>query len=483
MAINLSRDIKIFVSEVDTNFTPANTFRVLPLDGYEFNQDPETENVTLSEAGATPARGQKVFNTALNPVDVSFSTYVRPFLNGANHDSVERILWEALVGDAPLGTNVVPSTLGMNIDFDGSNKNELKSLFVFLEYGAGVDKQRFKIAEVIMGQVEIDFGIDAIAQLAWSGQGLTLEPITQGQMPQTGEFTDIPANAKFIKNKLSDITLSGDYNRTPGSYSMSQAIAGLADEADDTGLASSTQFFFGVTVDSGVEQTVAVTTNAGTTSWAELLDKINASLGGATVTGVFGFGNANLTFTSATVGTSSSVNVTAGSSSDLFAALDTANSSNFAGELDDVANATDGTTTNRSYDIPITGGSLTINNNVTFLTPEDLGVVNTSIGHFTGTREISGSITAYLRSGAGETGTGRLLEDLLQVLNETTTEFNMVMRLGGANPPNIEFTMPTAHLTIPKVENEDVISTTIEFTALGTDLDTTDEMTAVYKAV
>ena len=50
----------------------------------------------------------------------------------------------------------------------------------------------------------------------------------------------------------------------------------------------------------------------------------------------------------------------------------------------------------RTYDIAITGGNITIANNITFLTPETLGVVDKSIGSFTGSRSITGSLTCYL---------------------------------------------------------------------------------------
>ena len=38
--------------------------------------------------------------------------------------------------------------------------------------------------------------------------------------------------------------------------------------------------------------------------------------------------------------------------------------------------------------ITLTGGSITISNNLSFLTPEEIGRVNAPIGHVTGTRTI-----------------------------------------------------------------------------------------------
>ncbi|MEC7223030.1 MAG: tandem-95 repeat protein, partial [Verrucomicrobiota bacterium] len=44
----------------------------------------------------------------------------------------------------------------------------------------------------------------------------------------------------------------------------------------------------------------------------------------------------------------------------------------------------------------LNGGNVTISNNITFITPEELGIVNVPIGHVTGTRSVSGSFTCYL---------------------------------------------------------------------------------------
>ena len=41
------------------------------------------------------------------------------------------------------------------------------------------------------------------------------------------------------------------------------------------------------------------------------------------------------------------------------------------------------------YTLTLTGGSITFENNITFLTPEELCRVNTPIGHVTGTRSVS----------------------------------------------------------------------------------------------
>ena len=87
MAVNLIRNAKVFFTAVDsvtgkivaaTARTAANTFELQPLDGMSFSQNTTLDTVTLSESGSTPSRGQRSFATSLDPVDWSFSTYIRP---------------------------------------------------------------------------------------------------------------------------------------------------------------------------------------------------------------------------------------------------------------------------------------------------------------------------------------------------------------------------------------------------------------------
>lgn len=87
MSFNLIRNSRMFfTTNVDPNtgvvassgFTNSNTYEIQVLDGFSFSQSTANDTVTLKEAGSAPVRGQRSFNTALQPVDFSFSTYVRP---------------------------------------------------------------------------------------------------------------------------------------------------------------------------------------------------------------------------------------------------------------------------------------------------------------------------------------------------------------------------------------------------------------------
>ena len=140
--------------------------------------------------------------------------------------------------------------------------------------------------------------------------------------------------------------------------------------------------------------------------------------------------------------------------------------------------ATDGAGTPVTQVLTLTGGSITISNNMTFLTPETLGVVNTPLGHVTGTRSISGSFTCYLNSTADSSMD--LFEHIVENKTTVTHDYDLTFNIGGAAAPNLQFAMPSCHLEVPTHSIEDVISLEVNFHALGTDIDSADEVTVKY---
>lgn len=476
MAFNLQRDAKIYVSEVSTGFTSSNTFEVRPMSGFSFNQTTTTQDISVDEAGATPSRGSKRFNTQLNPTDISFSTYIRPYKAGLNHDCPERILWEALVGKDPFGINAVSSATNVLIDFNSSNVHELKKLYLFVDYG----NAKYRIDEAVIGSADIGFDIQGIAMIAWKGNGKIMNEITTvsaSTFPSSGSYTPVPDYADFIKNKLSTISLQGSYNRTRGSQPINFTGTAMTSASAVT-LTAATVYTVNVAFNGGVAQTLTHTAT-GTDTLGSILTSLNSQIKGGSIVATYSGATANFTFYSDKYGVGSTVLITDGSTNPLISNIDN-DTSPVATAV--IGSAVAGTATSRTYDIPITGGSITLNNNITFLTPEELGVVNKSIGHFTGVRAISGNLTAYLRSGSN-TDASQLIEDLLNATTDTTTSFALTIAIGGGtNTPRVEIAMPTAHLSIPSIDTQDVISTTIDFAGIPTDLGNTDEVTIKYYA-
>jgi hypothetical protein len=354
MSFNLIRNSRMFfTTNVNTEtgvvassgFSPTNTREIQVLDGFAFSQNTTAETVTLMEGGTTPVRGQRSFNTALEPVDFSFSTYMRPADGGVSITCEESVLWNAMFATDAIG-GVAPAwtegTSAATLVATNSQSHQLQKFGVIIV----IDGVSYVIDNCALDTATIDFGLDAIAMIAWAGKGSILRQLS--------------------------------------------------------GLTATT---------------------------------------GATVT--FGGGLS---------GTSKGKNTTAPF---------------IANKLSTMTIASEIGGTGTTYTVAITGGSLTIANNLTYLTPANLGVVNRPFTYFTGTRAVSGSLTAYLR--AGSTNTAGLLSDMLA---SSTTDVDPVFAIeiqvgGSTNATRVEFEMPAAVLTIPSVSTEQVISTTINFTAQG----------------
>lgn len=351
MALNLVRNSRVFFT-TDVNATTgvvdigalesAKTFEIQVLDGFTFSQNTNQETITLNEAGSAPVRGQRSFNTSLAPVDFSMSTYMRPRRGTTNVECEESVLWAALTSAD--GAGWVAGATSSDAVFTGSNVHQLQKFGLIII----LDNVTYVIDNCVLTQATIDFGIDAIATIAWTGQGGTLR-----RLSTNGTATD-----------------------------------------------------------------------------------------GVGTTGTFGGG---------LVGSYTEKNTTA---------------PYIANKLS-TATVVSSAATPVTYQVALTGGSLTINNNVTYLIPANLGVVNTPATYFTGTRAITGTMNAYLKTGAS-TDTGALLAAMLADTSNVNPKFNVEIAIGGTgNTLKVELAMPTSMLTIPTVDVQQVVSTAINFTAQG----------------
>lgn len=388
MAVNLIRNSRVFfTTNVDSQgrvlagaykdeaqpFSTSNTWEIQVLEGMTFSQNTTVDTVTLNEAGATPARGQRSFNTALEPLDFTFSTYLRPNLASTTISCEEKVLWNAFGGAIALGTANAAWTDGTSptpgtFTVANSNKHQLQAFGLIVVF----DDLAYAFDNCALDTATIDFGIDAIAAIQWAGKGSLIRQVaiaasapTAGKVTFTG--TDVGATgaeeanakntaAKFITNKLTVLQVN---------------------------------------------------------------DAIN----------------------------------------------------DFAGS---------------DYSVPITGGSITMSNNLTYLTPANLGVVNLPITYFTGTRSITGTLTAYLRSGSNNTG-GLLQGLLANAATEINPSYAINIQMGGTSGTHVDVGIPAAMLQIPTVNTEQVISTTLTFTGQGYsstafDIDQANEVTVKYYA-
>jgi len=398
------------------NGTGANCFRIGVLDGYSFSQGSESTDVTINEAGATPSRGSKRFNDALPPAEWSFATYVRPFIHGADswravntYDMCENILWNALAGTAITGASGAAVTCeanatagsittGGNVVFTNSNKHELLKLNIYFV----LENTTYRLNDAQIGTAEIDFSIDGIAQITWSGSATTIDQVTTASEDPSKYLSIVTGSDASAQTSGNTDTYTETYNY-----------------ADSTGPSDADYL---------------------RNKLSALYLDTNAQGGGASSQG-----------------------------------LDA-----------------------RTYDINITGGSITVENNITYVTPETIGIVDKPIGSFTGSRTISGSLTMYLDTKAN--GSNQLLSDLAGATDLVSNSFDMSLLMGtnyesnkpaadradnahaagDFTGPGVEFFMPKCHLSVPAIEVGDLISVSVEFIAQGDSMLTTDEMSVKY---
>lgn len=132
------------------------------------------------------------------------------------------------------------------------------------------------------------------------------------------------------------------------------------------------------------------------------------------------------------------------------------------------------------YTTTLTGGNVTISNNMTYLTPETLGLINQPLGHVTGTRAISGNFTCYLNTPSSGASSADLFEDLIEATTKITNSFDLAFSVGGSastNIPRMVINVDTAHLEVPTHSIDDIVSLEVNFHGLPSSVDATDEYT------
>ena len=127
-----------------------------------------------------------------------------------------------------------------------------------------------------------------------------------------------------------------------------------------------------------------------------------------------------------------------------------------------------------TYVTSLTGGNITGSNNLTYLTPETIGVVNQPLGHVTGTRSIGGNVTCYLDNDTN--ASAELFEDAIEATTDITNSFSFAFDIGAGSTPYLNLTMPTCHIEVPTIMIDDVISLETNFHALPSSISGTNEI-------
>ena len=432
-----------------TGFTAGNAFELQILNGFSYSQNTETQTITVNEAGNTVSRGQRTFNTALAPVEFSFSTYIRPS-GTTTIDAEEKVLWNALLSSQPIDlTGLTVATVSAFTRTASSDTVTFTCAAANLS-GAGIAVGDVITISTITGTDAIEWNAPAILDGITAGTlaaatGIRIKylraPAGAATAPATAPTTlkihkgAITQNATAGTEAAYMLAHNGGSNKNQlQAFGMVIILDGVTYLIDNCALNQAT-------VDFGLEGIAMVQWTGNGTALRQLGTNATAAAGafGGGLTGNYTQKNTAANFITQKLAT-----VT-------------------------LASNMRGLGTSTAYNIAITGGSFSINNNIQYVTPEILGVVNSPIGYFTGTRAISGSLNAYLKTGSNTTAT--LLTDMLAgSATNTETKYALELAIGGhTNAVKVELDLPAVMLQIPTIETQDVLSTTINFTAQGFD--------------
>lgn len=477
MALNLLRNSRLFFTTavdtttgvIGTSGTAANTTEIQVLDGFSFSQNTNSETVTINEAGSTPNRGQRTFNTSLAPVDFSFSTYLRPKLTSNEVKCEESLLWNALLGDENMSST--PGTITATT-VTAPTYNSTTGVLSINGTGLAVVSSSFAVGDyvVISGVGSTDTtSDDALAfnqparVLTIGATAITLQLQNPSTAAATGTLSTTAAALKLYKSAWAPV-LTSSAGSTPQAFSLasthasnnnSLAAFGLLVNVDNVTYAIDNCALNQVTIDFGLDGIATAQWTGQATTMRQLPVNLVASAG------TISAGTFTGTYTQKVTDAGYITNK-----------LSTVSLKNVRALVDGLGNikAAAGT----KYYVALTGGSMTVNNNISYITPNVLGVVNTPVAYYTGTRAITGSLTAYLNtgtlSGTIAKGTGALLQDMLDSSTGTIEPmFAITLAIGGsANKLRVEAEMPTASITIPAIGTDQVVTTTINFTAQPT---------------
>ena len=114
------------------------------------------------------------------------------------------------------------------------------------------------------------------------------------------------------------------------------------------------------------------------------------------------------------------------------------------------------------FTFPVTALSFDYNNNITYLTPEEISALNEPIGQFTGTRAVTGSASMYLRTGDLESaGFLRNISEDSRTSSAQTSNANLI--IGGTTAPYVAFQLDACQFEFPQIATDDVVSMSVNF--------------------
>jgi hypothetical protein len=470
MALFLKRDTRVYLRK--TVGAVSAIWEIPVLDGFSFSQGNTTSEVTLNEmanASGYSKRGRRAFNDALAPAEWSFSTYIRPFKSttsysssattgtGAggsnNHHAIEEMLWGNFVGKAGWTTSATGILTATAVIAGGVNGTYEVDQGEYTTNGSG-------------------FGATFLITVT-GPTAATVAIINPGTGYAAGNTITIPGSVLggAISCTVTVGTLTASettaYDGEIENFTRDTTDLNISFAGSGTVELGTFDLFFVM----GASQATSLNYTASST--IEIFKLTDCVVNEATINfEVDGIAMIDWSGNAATLTMESTLNagaaITEGVNSTNNFIRNKLTALSLVANTGATRTAFPGAATNGVYNITLTGGSITFSNNITFLTPETLGIVNTPIGHITGNKSVSGNFTAYLDVGVNG-DSGSLFEHATSAAAKSivTNSFATTFRIGGTSGlPRMEISLPTAHLAIPSIQSEDVIAVDIAFEGL-----------------
>ena len=476
MALNLIRNARAFFTTkvnattgaVDgADHTSSTTFELQVLDGFSFSQNTNSEQITITEAGTTPIRGQRSFNTSLAPVDFSFSTYIRPY-RSTNVKCEESVLWNALMGSKAINTALTESGSYSGATYSVSS-NTLTFTGTSPSYEGAAVGDRILINGITSATPADQKAANGTGVVSAVSPLAVIMDVPYGSDISTGLSTTNLTLYSSAWGEGAEQSIAGFHGSNTNQlqkFGMIVIVDSVTYVIDNCALNEAT-------IDFGLDGIATVQWTGQATALRQLTTTMSANSGTLTggIAGSYTQKETNASFITNKLSTCTLKTVKA---------------------LGSIAAGT-------PYYIALTGGSITISNNITYITPAILGTVNKAFTYFTGTRSVTGTLNAYLNtgtvSGYSGGGTGNLLKDMLAAASTVTEPmFASEIAIGGSgNALRVELQLPSISIGVPSVNTEQVVSTAITFTASGSDqtgsasttaydLENTNDLTVRYYA-
>ena len=557
-----SRDTRMFVqfrdtttnTEADATRGGGSLWEIPVLDGYSFSQATNTSEIALSEmesSAGVSRRGRRMFTDSLAPAEWSFSTYARPFasvgqtalgtaadgVKGAEPGTtlevhaVEEVLWASMFGADKYDANkfvrnvqpvsgsesdvITPDTVKSTIVITESNRSALHSFVLyFLIDTATSNPLLYRMPEAIVNEVSIDFDVDGIATLNWTGFAKEIQDNSE-KLGVSSTHTATVSGGRVGGGNLVVGVLIIDTGNSRAVHIATNVGSSTATttQAIDEAITSTENFIrnrlTGVTIETADAADKVTGTFPGAYATISAVDNTNkvfttsdahgfASGDQVYITGCTGNVVPNSTHLYVRVGDQTGTYLGTTNATTEFALFDSyaeaINLGNATGlhsaTYTGTYNANTGVVANGKYSLTMTGGSFNIGNNISYLVPEELGAINKPLEHVTGTRTATGTATCYLtlEDTDSSNGTSRqFFNDLVGTgaMAKVVNKFKVDMHVGGTaatantTDPALKITFPTAHIEVPSHSVEDVISLETNFTALPTDFGAANEITSL----